>query len=133
MIRTSVKKLLERVETFAATQTPSSPGGGWAPVADGEISELAGILHDLIACRYQTDADGDTPINFHLIDRTKYEPSHFFPIPYTHRAKTSAEYERALDLAMGNVNVATSRLDVLHRCRRELLRRETEKAKEAKP
>lgn len=131
-MRTSVKRLLALVEAYAEDVSFSAPGGGWATVAENDIQKLGEIVRDLIACKYQTDADGDRPIDWQLIDRTKYEPSHFFPIPYTHRAKTAAEYERALDLAVGNVNVATSRLDVLHRCRRELLRREQEKAKEAK-
>lgn len=131
-MRTSVKKLLARVEAFVGDVSFSAPGGGWAPVAEGAIDELSGILKDVIACKYQTDADGDVPVEFHLIDRTRFQRPHYFLIPYTHRAKTSAEYETALANAITNMTIAANALDVLHRCRAELLRREAEKAK-AKP
>lgn len=132
-MRTTVKNLLALVEAFVAEPVWAAPGGGWAPVAEGDVEKLAKIVSTIIGLKYKTDADGDVPVEFHLIDRTKFQRPHYFLIPYTHRAKTSAEYEPALANAITNMTIAANALDVLHRCRAELLRRELDKAKEVKP
>lgn len=57
-------------------------GGGWAPVHDEDLDQLHCILNALLVLKFQRDCDGDLPINFEIIDRTKFEPSHFMPVPY---------------------------------------------------
>lgn len=128
-MRTSVKNLLARVEEFVREQARAGDGGGYAKVEPTDVPEIAVILHEMLACKYPKDADGDLPINFKLVDRTVFEPSHFFNIPYTTRAKTPEEYDDPIDLACGNVKMAAERLDVLIHCRQELARQLKEKAK----
>lgn len=132
-MRSAVVVLQRKVEEFVEAQVPASPGGGWAPVAEGDIAKLAEIVRELVACKYQTDADGDHPVEFQLIDRTRFERPHYFLVPYTYKVKTAAEYESAISNVVSNVAIAANALDVLHRCRAELLRREAAKAKEVKP
>lgn len=120
-MRASLAALLARVEEFGRERVPST--GGWAPVKPEEVSELAGILNDVIAAKYDPDPDGDLPINFQLVDRTRFERAHFFLIPYTHGAKTPAEYDAAIDEAMGNLKMAADKLNILFACRKELARR----------
>lgn len=115
----ALKALLQRVEEFARTRTPAGDGGGWAPVTPAEMAELSEILGALLACKYEPDADGDLPVNFHLVDRTRYGRTSFFSIPYSHKFKTPEEYDEVIDLAAGNVRMAMDQLDVLLKCRKE--------------
>lgn len=117
-MRSRLKALLARIEAFSNAEKAATPGGGYAPVNQTEIEELASILRDMIALKYQADADGDVPVEFQIVDRTRFERTHFFAIPYTHDAKRAADYEEAITDAMTNVSIATQKLRVLLDCRR---------------
>lgn len=127
MPKPSRENLLAKIETYLAERKESN-GGGWAPVETNEVDVLEDIVHDLILLKYGKDADGDLPVRVKLIDRTRYDPDHFFAIPSTTRFKTSDEYIDALDLAAGNAKMAMDKVDILVRCARDQRRREKEAA-----
>lgn len=114
--------LLTKLSAFLAERKQS--GDGWAPVAPEEVEALYEIVEELITLKYGKDADGDLPVRVKLVDRTRYDPDHFFAIPNSMRFKTSDEYLDALDLAAGNAKMAVDKLDILTRCAKDYRRRE---------
>lgn len=95
--------------------------GGYAPVDPKEVEQLEAIVGGLVSLKYGADADGDHPVEVSIVDRTRFERSHYFAIPYTHKAEKGREVEvldEAIDLAATNVNIAAGKLDILIQCRR---------------
>jgi len=80
-----------------------SDGGGWAPVTEEDMDLLHAVIYSLIEAKWGADADGDRPMQYQLIDRTKYWPSHYFPIPYGHK---TGKREEEFDNAMTNLSMA---------------------------
>jgi hypothetical protein len=81
---TDITAISDRIAAFLANgQTPS--GGGFAPVTEADLEQLHGIFGALIAAKYETDPDGDLPIEFILTDRTRFERPMHLAIPYTHK------------------------------------------------
>lgn len=77
--------LLIALEAFLCPQEKRKSTGGYAPVEDGDMNDLAQILRMLIERKWETDPDGDRPVDWELIDRTKYEPMPYRrQIPYRH-------------------------------------------------
>lgn len=98
------------IATFLAEGSPSK--GGFAKVGPKDEEQLAGIIRQLIAAKYETDPDGDLPLSFDLIDRTRYMNYHFFPVRHFHDDRKEEEGLNVLDLheemrsAQANVGMA---------------------------
>jgi hypothetical protein len=112
-------KLIERIADFINDKRKSERGG-WAEVREKDMTELDEILDGIISSKWEQDADGDLPINCKLIDRTKFEPDHFFVLPYldhnSYREKSWPEQQKAMleyiDLAGANIDIAAKRLEI---------------------
>ena len=74
-------RLLKRLEAFLAVKSRSQ--GGYAPVGEEDIQALGEILGGIIEAKYEKDLDGDVPVRFNLVDRTRFWNNSFFNIPYT--------------------------------------------------
>lgn len=110
------QKLQQAIESFLADRRKSE--GGFAPVEKGDMKKLYRVLDLLIDAKWQKDPDGDLPVNYKLIDRTRYEPMHFFTVPYEHKAKTDEEREDILDRHLTNLRMSADRVDNLLKIRR---------------
>lgn len=102
------KHIHKLIDKFCEVQSLST--GGYAPVAEGDIDKLHRIINAIIEAKYGPDPDGDTPIDFRLIDRTNFRPMHYFNVPYEHNAKTEEQTEELLDLLLRNVSIANDAL-----------------------
>ena len=71
-------KLSSLIDTFLAERKESD--GGWPSVKGEEIFDLSDIIFELIESKWSPDADGDSPVEFTLIDRTKYYKGPFLNI-----------------------------------------------------
>lgn len=110
-------KLQTLIELFLSERRESD--GGWAPVTKKDFDCLVAILGTLIAEKWAPDPDGDRPINYKLIDRTRFEPEHYFSLPYLHNIeKDPVAMEEYIDLAATNVKIALERLDLVLKMRR---------------
>lgn len=88
------KALLEKIAKFCDDRRRSEDGG-WAEVRDGDLDALGRILYEIIEAKWQKDADGDVPINFRVVDRTRHFPLHYRPVRYDHVTRREREaYER---------------------------------------
>lgn len=79
----SIKALKSEIDQFLSEIKTSN--GGLAEVAASDISDLARILNKLIALKYERDSDGDLPVEFRLVDRTRFERSFSVLVPYVHK------------------------------------------------
>lgn len=103
------KRLEKKIDKWLAERRKSE-GGGWAAITDADINGLYEIIYSLVEAKCQKDADGDTPIQVKIIDRTRYESMHYRPIPYIHEAKTDDQQQDILLTLVGNLSTATDRV-----------------------
>lgn len=74
------ENVIEMVTEFIAVRKESK--GGYAPVETDEVRQLAEIMKSLIELKYEEDPDGDMPIEFRIVDRTRFESHIFDTVPY---------------------------------------------------
>lgn len=128
MSRESRDILLERIHSWLDQERQST--GGWAEITDDDISELWHIIDELIHLKCQKDPDGDVPIEFTLVDRTKYERMHFHAVPYDREVGTEQERFDVVRGHWANASIATNRLDQAMRMYEFYRRQTTEKSSE---
>lgn len=100
--------LLSKIKNYIDNPLPEN-GSGWPIVEENDIEDLVYIIRDIIDCHFPRDCDGDTPIEFEIIDRTKYEPRFFSPIPYRHTITDIMDYIKPLAF---NASVATEKFSI---------------------
>jgi len=99
-------RLVKKIESFIS----ESKGNGcdWPEVANSEIEELNDIIRTIIDIKFKRDCDGDSCVEFELIDRTRYE-GRFLPlIPH----KVNNELE-ALEVLRSRAMISRSSLEKL--------------------
>jgi len=123
------KSLLTKIDRFLAQKRKSK--GGWAEVQPTDVPQLCGIIDALIEAKFDKDPDGDLPIEFTVVDRTRFEPMHFAPTPYLGLAQcgdlTPDQVQDIFDLHMMNLTIAHDRLNVAHNIIRHERTKTTEK------
>jgi hypothetical protein len=122
-----MKKLLKKIESFLAHRSESEHGG-YAKVAENDVEDLFDIFSEILKLKYGSDADGDIPVEFRIIDRTKYERLQYFAIPYEHKAKSEDEILRTLSLLSTNLNMAANAVNCHVKLMEITRRHEKEKA-----
>ena len=105
-----MSKLQKMINDFLEERRISEYGG-WAPVTKEDMNALRDILVELIELKWSADPDGDRPMNFVLVDRTRYGSFHFHPVPYEHKCKTDEEALLAIELHHLNLRIASEGLD----------------------
>jgi hypothetical protein len=113
MMANNHAKAKKMIDDFCAT--PSfSDGGSWSPVGERDIHQLYAIVEAIIQAKYGPDASNDLPINFDCVDRTRFAPLHYQPVPYIHKVPLDETGDKArleiLDTLMYNLRNATSAL-----------------------
>jgi hypothetical protein len=108
------KNLKDLINSFLSEPRKSS--GGYAPVTEADMHDLHNIIGQLINEKWEDDPDGDSPIDYKLIDRTKYEPDHFYTLPYVNGP--NSDLENYLDLALTNMKIAIEKADIAMKFKR---------------
>ena len=62
----AMRALMDELCLFLKDRRESPPGGGYAPVTDGDMAGLGRIIELLISLKWDEDADGDPPVGFAL-------------------------------------------------------------------
>jgi len=120
-----MKNLTKMLEAFLKKKSESQ-NGGFAKVSEGEIEDLYKIIRCILELKYEKDASGDIPVDFRLVDRTKFERLHYIPVPYEHKAKNDDERMDILSVLNLNLSIASRELDTHVRIQ-NLIRRNKEK------
>jgi hypothetical protein len=114
--RSALDKLIDK---FLAESRKSD--GGWAPVTERDLGQLYIIVEKIIGMKWGQDPDGDLPIEWKIIDRTRFERLHYFPVPYEHKAKDELALEH-LSTVVTNANIANDELSTTLRVLQNKLR-----------
>lgn len=85
--------------------------GGYAAVTDEDMTRFHEVMDAIIQAKWGSDPDGDRPINYILIDRTKYWPMRYSPVPYAHVGCPQGERLEAFREKLANLNSATEDVD----------------------
>lgn len=99
-------------------KTKKASDGGYAPVEPKELDELRDIIDALIELKYESDVDGDRPVEVMLVDRTRYERPFVLPIPYTHSKRPEdgkSELELLQTAAENHMTIAKVASDAAER------------------
>ena len=125
-----MKKSLKTMLSEFLKPRSKSKNGGWAEVAEGDIEKLYKIVRKILEMKYERDCDNSLPIEFSFVDRTKCERSHYFFIPYEHKAKSNDERMEILSRLSCNAKMAVEALE-RHIRMMDLIRRQDEKENKA--
>ena len=106
-----MKKSLNKMLAEFLKHRSKSKRGGWAEVAEGDVEKLYSIIIRILEMKYQRDCDNSLPVEVGLVDRTKFERSHYLNIPYEHLAKSDEERMEILSLLNTNARIASNGLD----------------------
>ena len=79
---------------------------GSGEMTDKQIRDFIGVVSKLQAQMIPVDSDGDSAVNIVIIDRRKYEPLHYLPVPYRH--KDAEGYEQYI---IANLKMAVEAAD----------------------
>lgn len=104
--------LLRDIETFLS-ERKEAKGSGWPEVKLEEERQLNAIIHALICLKWEEDVDGDLPIEWETVDRTKYYHPflHYCKSEYPHKKKTLGDYISLLTHAQMNLSTAQSEVE----------------------
>jgi hypothetical protein len=64
------------------------------------------------------DCDGGVPIDIQIVDRSRYERSHYLHVPYSDKLATKEEAEDLLSCLMTNLSIASEALTQWQRMRK---------------
>lgn len=99
-----IKEAHELLDEFLNNYCKSD-GGGYAPFTTEDQATLVELLRKIREVKFEVDSDGDLPLEFKIINRTKSEPMHFFVLPYLHQQDRKGIIEY-LTLANTNMQIA---------------------------
>lgn len=112
-LSTALKKFLK--------EPRKSDRGGYAEVTESDLHDFYDVINALLEAKFERDCDGDLPLNVHWVDRTKFYPSHFIDIPYSHKdfklgnevlkANSKELYLHIINEAAFNIRQASDVLD----------------------
>lgn len=122
------QKMIKMIDEFLEETRKSR--GGWAPVEPQDEEQLDEIIDALVNAKWSADPDGDRPMRWKLIDRTKYEPMHFQPVEYDHKTNNPL---RILRDHLSNLKVAQDKVDMMFRLYPNLLKGPLAECKEVPP
>ena len=88
-----------------------SDGGGWAPCSENDLVELYEIIYEMVALKFQRDADGDLPVQAIVINRTKYQCMYWMRVPHMSENPDIDELLDLYDIAHINTSMANGNLD----------------------
>ncbi len=90
--------------------------GGWAKITPEDVTLLREIVHELIELKCELDADGDLPIEVHLVNRRTHERIHHSAPPYKEQEDYEISHSDLMRVLTGNLMSAASRLDTEVQC-----------------
>lgn len=91
------------------------------PVDPKELAEFWEKVYQMAREQFGTDDEGKTSkVKVILIDRSRYEPFHYFPIPYSDPARvtTEVEYDKITETLLTNLKMATDALNTHISCKK---------------
>ena len=99
------KRLEDAINRFLEEKRKSDHGE-YAEVTLEDIQNFQRVIDLLMAAKWDEDADGDYPIEVHLVNRHTHQHSHYINVPYLHKCKTQADFDGYIRCVMANASLA---------------------------
>jgi hypothetical protein len=100
-----------------------------------QLGKFGDELYQLSRKRFGTDDEGKTSkVQVHLLDRTRYQPMHYFPIAYSHKAESEEDLDKIQRDLISNLQQAADAVRCfidIRRDQQQLARSKDMKFKEA--
>jgi len=106
---TTRQEIHQQLDAFLLDRRKSD--GGYAKITQKDITDLGELLRKIIEEKCEPDPEGNRPIEFKLIDRTRFEPMHFVPVAYEHKAENQGDLDEILDDHLLNLSIAMNRVE----------------------
>lgn len=100
-------ELNKDIELFLSERRESEQGG-FSLVTDKDRDIFGDIINKLIMLKWESDADNDFPIEFKMIDRTRFQRMHYMQVPYLPIVPTLRELLKARRIIDVNLDIAFS-------------------------
>ena len=92
-------------------EAPRESDSGWAEVTTEDRDQLHELFRAIIEAKFEPDDDGDSPIEFILVNRNTHQRMHFCPMMYPRLNKGLEGAMRILNVASMNMSIASGQLD----------------------
>jgi hypothetical protein len=107
-----IDAFIEEVRKFVQNKSRSLDSG-YAIVTKKDVEEMYDLIERMVELRFAQDSDGDYPIDFKLIDRTRFQSSHYrlIPQPEDFDNETLEEQWNIAKIAKINLEVAQGQFE----------------------
>ena len=102
------------------------------PLDEAAVAKFEDRVHHLACQTFGIDQDGDCAVGVSVVDRTRYEARHWFPVPYEHKAKTPDEVAAVEAALLDNLSQAVDALSRYRGLQRHFERVAAERAAKKK-
>jgi hypothetical protein len=103
-------KLIQKIRRFVKNRVEIEGRNSQAKASKEDAEILWEIVNELCELKWDPGYDGH-PIQIILNNRSRFEPLHFFPIPYLHKEDTNID--DCIQNAGTNVSIAAGTLNTL--------------------
>lgn len=95
----------------------------WNDIPDSVVDDFLKAVFLLRKKMLPVNSDGDEIVEIDFVDRRKFERSHYFPIPYQHKASTPEELNDIERDLLTNLSIAHDAVQIFVRCKDLQLKR----------
>jgi hypothetical protein len=114
------KRLHAALDRILDREPFEEDAGGWPKFEPVELTRLYDFFRKVIDAKYPRDGDRATPVEFTILDRTRFEPMHYMPVAYDH--KPDANHADILETRLANLRIAIGAVDTALRLDRHYKR-----------
>lgn len=103
------KRIHDAIDKFLAVKV-TGDGQSWPNPSKEDMQALYDLFRNIIDAKFGRDCDGDSVINFAIVNRKKHLPLHHYPIGYPDKARSGEELLRIIDLQQCQISGAAEML-----------------------
>lgn len=85
----------------------------YAPVTDEDWKLLHRLINDILHAKFESDADGDLPVEYDLVNRHTHQRNQYLPVEYASENKTTQEILDIVRRLAYNVEAAARGMDLM--------------------
>ena len=116
-----IERFLSEVRVFLGERFGN--GDSWENIPKEMWQETYQVIYNLLSKKYRKDCDGDSQVEFELVDRSRGRFLYsFITGAYPHQIETLEEVDREIENAVATLEQATIRLQALTSTRKRIQR-----------
>lgn len=107
------RELQKALDRFLASKVQPDESGLYGELDRNDLSNLHGVISLLIQAKWGADIENQRPIEFRVVDRSRYMSVQEVELFYPHKVICAEEVIILIRGAMANVQMAAERLSVI--------------------